>query len=145
MREREHVPLSDQESSCIRASFFGAGSDTTASILGIAFMALITHPDTLRAAHQEHDAVVGNDRTPTFDDESSLPYLRTLVKEVLHWHPVAVLGGMPHPRKTTDTKATYPRWYNDTRQLIGNSTKSSIRTHTASISTLPGRRTHRSI
>ena len=39
------------------------------------------------------DAVVGAARLPTFEDEAVLPYVRALVKEVLRWRPVAVLGG----------------------------------------------------
>ncbi|PVH96737.1 cytochrome P450 [Periconia macrospinosa] len=102
LREKEGVPLSDRDFSYIPASLFGAGSDTTASTLCSAFLALVTHPETLRAAHAELDAVIGPSRTPTFADEPSLPYLRALVKEVLRWRPVAVLGGTPHASTEDD-------------------------------------------
>ncbi|KAF2660297.1 cytochrome P450 [Lophiostoma macrostomum CBS 122681] len=102
LREKEHIPLSDRDFSFIPASLFGAGSDTTASTLCTAFLALITHPETLKAAHEELDAVVGPNRTPTFDDEVRLPYIRALVKEVLRWRPVAVLGGTPHASTEDD-------------------------------------------
>jgi cytochrome P450 len=102
LREKEHIPLSDRDFSYIPASLFGAGSDTTASTLCTAFLALVTHPETLRAAHEELDAVIGSERTPTFDDESRLPYIRALVKEVLRWRPVAVLGGTPHASTEDD-------------------------------------------
>lgn len=102
MKETEHIPLSDRDFSYIPASLFGAGSDTTASTLCTAFLALVTHPETLRAAHAELDAVVGTTRSPTFDDEKDLPYLRALVKEVLRWRPVAVLGGTPHASTEDD-------------------------------------------
>lgn len=102
LREKEHIPLSDRDFSFIPASLFGAGSDTTASTLCTAFLALITHPETLHAAHQELDSVIGPSRTPTFDDESKLPYIRALVKEVLRWRPVAVLGGTPHASTEDD-------------------------------------------
>ncbi|KAF2748161.1 cytochrome P450 [Sporormia fimetaria CBS 119925] len=102
LREREHIPLSDRNFSYIPASLFGAGSDTTASTLCSAFLALVTHPETLRAAQQELDAVVGNSRTPTFNDEANLPYIRAFVKEVLRWRPVAVLGGTPHASTEDD-------------------------------------------
>ena len=102
LREKEHIPLSDRDFSYVPASLFGAGSDTTASTLCSAFLALVTHPETLHAAHEELDSVIGPDRTPNFDDESRLPYIRALVKEVLRWRPVAVLGGTPHASTEDD-------------------------------------------
>lgn len=102
MKETEHIPLSDRDFSYIPASLFGAGSDTTASTLCTAFLALVTHPETLGAAHAELDAVVGTTRSPTFEDEKDLLYIRALVKEVLRWRPVAVLGGTPHASTEDD-------------------------------------------
>jgi cytochrome P450 len=102
LREKDPIPLSDRDFSYIPASLFGAGSDTTASTLCTAFLALVTHPTALRAAHVELDAVVGPARSPTFEDEKNLPYLRALVKEVLRWRPVAVLGGTPHASTEDD-------------------------------------------
>ncbi|GME22808.1 putative cytochrome p450 protein [Neofusicoccum parvum] len=96
------IPLSDRDFSFIPASLFGAGSDTTASTLCTALLALITHPAALHAAHAELDAVVGDARTPRFSDEPSLPYVRALVKETLRWRPVAVLGGTPHASTEDD-------------------------------------------
>lgn len=107
MRNKEHIPLSDRDFSYIPASLFGAGSDTTASTLCTAVLALVTHPETLLAAHSELDAVIGCDRTPTFDDEKDLPYIRALVKEVLRWRPVAVLGGTPHASTEDDRYEGY--------------------------------------
>jgi cytochrome P450 len=97
------ILLSDRDFSFIPASLFGAGSDTTASTLCSAFLALVTNPETLHAAHAELDAVIGSSRTPVFDDEKSLPYIRALCKEVLRWRPVAVLGGTPHASTESDT------------------------------------------
>ncbi|TKA74978.1 hypothetical protein B0A49_02553 [Cryomyces minteri] len=107
LRSKEHIPLSDRDFSFIPASLFGAGSDTTASTLCSAFLAIVTHPQTLSTAQAELDAVVGPDRTPTFADEASLPYLRALVKEVLRWRPVAVLGGTPHASTEDDVYEGY--------------------------------------
>lgn len=102
MRATENIPLSDRDFSFLPASLFGAGSDTTASTLCSAFLALVTHPETLRAAHRELDEVIGPDRTPTFEDEARLPYIRAFCKEVLRWRPVAVLGGTPHASTEDD-------------------------------------------
>ncbi|CAI6341047.1 unnamed protein product [Periconia digitata] len=104
LREKEDIPLSDRDFSFIPASLFGAGSDTTASTLCSAFLALVTHPHILGVAHAELDAVIplSASRTPTFADAPSLPYLTALVKEVLRWRPVAVLGGTPHATTAPD-------------------------------------------
>ncbi|KAG2411903.1 hypothetical protein HFD88_009459 [Aspergillus terreus] len=80
----------------IPASLFGAGSDTTASTLCSAMLAIVTTPMVLEMAQAELDSVVGYDRLPTFEDMRNLPYLRAFCKEVLRWRPVAVLGGTPH-------------------------------------------------
>lgn len=101
------VPLSDRDFSFIPASLFGAGSDTTASTLCTALLALVTHPHVLVAAHQELDEVVGSARSPDFEDEGRLPYIRALVKEVLRWRPVAVLGGTPHASTEDDVFEGY--------------------------------------
>jgi cytochrome P450 len=107
LKEKEHIPLSDRDFSYIPASLFGAGSDTTASTLCTAFLALVTHPETLHAAHHELDTIIGPNRSPTFDDEANLPYIRALTKEVLRWRPVAVLGGTPHASTEDDRYEGY--------------------------------------
>jgi len=119
MKEKEHIPLSDRDFSYIPASLFGAGSDTTASTLCTAILALVTHPETLKTAQQELDAIIGDSRTPTFDDEPSLPYLRALVKEVLRWRPVAVLGGTPHASTEDDVYQGY--YIPSGTTILGNS------------------------
>jgi cytochrome P450 len=99
--------LSDRDFSFIPASLFGAGADTTASTLCSAFLAFVTHPQTLQMVHKELDSVVGKDRMPGFQDEVQLPYLRAMCKEVLRWRPVAVLGGTPHATSEADTYEGY--------------------------------------
>ncbi|KAL3426057.1 hypothetical protein PVAG01_02848 [Phlyctema vagabunda] len=106
-REKEGIALSESHFASVPASLFGAGSDTTASTMCSAVLALVTHPYALEAAHQELDAVVGTARSPSFLDESQLPYIRALVKEVLRWRPVAVLGGTPHASSEDDV---YEGW-----------------------------------
>jgi hypothetical protein len=41
---------------------------------------LLSNPSVVEKAHKELDRVVGSDRTPTFEDESDLPYIRAIVK-----------------------------------------------------------------
>lgn len=50
----------------------------------------------LPKAWEELDRVVGPHRSPTFEDEPSLPYVKAFMKEVLRWRSVAIIGGQPH-------------------------------------------------
>ena len=56
------------------------------------FLALSLHPDVVEKAHAEIDAVVGNERLPTFEDRPHLPYINALVMEVFRWHAVVPTG-----------------------------------------------------
>lgn len=102
MREKEGTTLSQRDFAGIPASLFGAGSDTTASTTCSAILAFVTNPHILATAQAELDEIVGKDRSPVFADEPHLPYIRALVKEVLRWRPVAVLGGTPHASTEDD-------------------------------------------
>jgi hypothetical protein len=53
---------------------------------------MILFPEVLKKAQAEIDAVVGNDRLPSFSDRENLPYVDALVKEVFRWHSVAPTG-----------------------------------------------------
>ncbi|MCJ1438484.1 hypothetical protein MMC27_007874 [Xylographa pallens] len=88
--------LSRLEVSTLASSLFGAGSDTSSSTLITFMLACCAFPAALRPAWEELDRVVGHSRSPTFDDEPNLPYVRAFVKEVLRWRSVAILGGQPH-------------------------------------------------
>lgn len=95
----EEVPkhnLTKMEISSLAGNLFGAGSDTSSSTLVTFVLACCAFPETLPKAWEELDRVVGPHRSPTFEDESDLPYVRAFVKEVLRWRSVAIIGGQPH-------------------------------------------------
>jgi cytochrome P450 len=54
---------------------------------------MILYPEVMKKAQAEIDAVVGNDRLPTFADREHLPYINALAKEVLRWNSIAPFGG----------------------------------------------------
>jgi cytochrome P450 len=59
----------------------------------VSFVLLMTmYPDVQRRAQAEIDEVVGKDRLPTWADEASLPYVSSVIKEVLRVAPVTRLG-----------------------------------------------------
>ncbi|KAF2787546.1 cytochrome P450 [Melanomma pulvis-pyrius CBS 109.77] len=95
-KEQPKYNLRPQEISALSGNLFGAGSDTSSSTLITAILAMRAFPETLIPAWEELDRVVGSDRSPSFEDEVNLPYMRALVKEVFRWRSVAIIGGQPH-------------------------------------------------
>jgi len=57
-----------------------AGSETTSAMLNNAIIGLLSNPSAIDAAHEELDRVIGDDRTPNFEDEKDLPYMRAIIK-----------------------------------------------------------------
>src|ERR1700761_197995 len=53
---------------------------------------MILNPEVQSKAQEELDRVVGPNRLPEFSDESELPYIRAMCKEVLRWQAVIPLG-----------------------------------------------------
>lgn len=56
------------------------------------YLTMIMNPEVQRKAQAEIDSVVGTDRLPAITDRSSLPYIRSIMAEVLRWHPPVPLG-----------------------------------------------------
>jgi len=61
----------------------------------------VLFPGVQRRAQEELDKLVGADRLPVWDDEARLPYVRSVIKEVLRWRPVNKFG-MPHATSEDD-------------------------------------------
>ena len=58
------------------------GSNTINITLQTFVLAMLCFPDVQVKAQEELDRVIGRDRLPDFNDESDLPYLGALLKEV---------------------------------------------------------------
>ena len=71
------------------------GSDTSSAIILAFIHAMTKWGNVLKKAQEEMDAVVGEDRTPTWADYNSLPYVAATVKEAMRWRPVVPLA-FPH-------------------------------------------------
>ena len=84
-----------------------AGSETTSSTLNSAIKYLACYPEAQATANEELSRVIGDSRSPTFDDEPNLPYIRATVKEALRIRPVANIGS-PH---YTSTDITYKDFF----------------------------------
>lgn len=70
-------------------------SDTSSSIIIAAIQAFVRWPAVQEKAWAEIDKVVGQDRSPTWQDYESLPYVAATVKEAMRWRPVVPLA-FPH-------------------------------------------------
>ena len=58
---------------------------------------MLMNPDAQTKAQEEIDRVIGTDRLPTFEDESKLPYVSALSREVFRWQQVAPFGMSSFP------------------------------------------------
>ncbi|RBQ76992.1 hypothetical protein FVER14953_12380 [Fusarium verticillioides] len=96
--------LTDEEASenkWLAASLYAAGADTTVSAITTFFLAMTLFSKAQKKAQWEIDEVIGSERLPALSDRQSLPYVNTLVKEVLRWHPVGPMC-LPHTTSQDD-------------------------------------------
>ncbi|XP_067465363.1 steroid 17-alpha-hydroxylase/17,20 lyase [Thunnus thynnus] len=91
----ESVGLSDDHLLMTVGDIFGAGVETTTTVLRWAVTYLIHHPQVQRSIQEELDSKVGGDRSPQLSDRGSLPYLEATIRELLRIRPVAPLL-IPH-------------------------------------------------
>uniref|UniRef100_A0A0D6QTZ0 Cytochrome P450 n=1 Tax=Araucaria cunninghamii TaxID=56994 RepID=A0A0D6QTZ0_ARACU len=68
-----------------------AGTDTSGNTLEWAMSELLRNPSTMEIAQQELDSVVGQNRMVEESDLGRLPYLQSVVKEILRLYPPAPL------------------------------------------------------
>ncbi|GLB45029.1 putative cytochrome p450 [Lyophyllum shimeji] len=83
------------------AVLYQGGADTTSAVLDFFFLAMLLYPQYQAKAHEEIDAVVGQERLPELHDRNSLPYLECLIYETLRWYQPAPTGG-PHKSMEDD-------------------------------------------
>ncbi|XP_040905588.1 steroid 17-alpha-hydroxylase/17,20 lyase [Toxotes jaculatrix] len=91
----ESVGLSEDHLLMTVGDIFGAGVETTTTVLKWAVTYLIHHPQVQRRIQEELDIKVGRGRSPQLSDRGSLPYLEATIREVLRIRPVAPLF-IPH-------------------------------------------------
>lgn len=78
-----------------------AGSETTGTTLNNFMLCMVLFPEVQKRAQEELDCVVGSERLPQWEDEANLPYVRSVIKEVMRWRPVNKFG-MPHATSEDD-------------------------------------------
>ncbi|KAK2589867.1 hypothetical protein QQS21_012458 [Conoideocrella luteorostrata] len=67
------------------------GNNVSCQMIYGFLMAMVTHPEVQKRAHEEVDRVVGPNRLPTSDDMDSMPYVRGCMRETMRWMPTTAL------------------------------------------------------
>ncbi|OAX32393.1 cytochrome P450 [Rhizopogon vinicolor AM-OR11-026] len=78
----------------------------TPATLMVFVLAMVLYPDIQTRAQAEIDSMIGRDRSPTFEDRPSLPYIDAIVRETYRWSPIVPLG-LPHATLNADTYNGY--------------------------------------
>ncbi|KAH8116443.1 cytochrome P450 [Phellopilus nigrolimitatus] len=85
----------------IGAAMYGAGVDTTEVTIMSFILMMVRHPNVLKRAQVDIDRVVGDERLPTMEDRTSLPYIDCILKEVFRINPPLPLS-LPHQSRKED-------------------------------------------
>jgi cytochrome P450 len=93
--QSEKLGLTDHQIYFLCGVLNEGASDTTATAIQSFIHAMSKWPDILRKAQSEVDSIVGEDRTPVWEDYARLPYVAMTVKEAMRWRPVLPLA-FPH-------------------------------------------------
>uniref|UniRef100_A0A8D2AUZ6 Steroid 17-alpha-hydroxylase/17,20 lyase n=1 Tax=Sciurus vulgaris TaxID=55149 RepID=A0A8D2AUZ6_SCIVU len=98
--------LSDNHIVATLGDIFGAGVETTVSVLQWIVAFLLHNPQVKKKIQEEIDQNVGFSRTPTFSDRSHLLMLEATIREVLRIRPVAPML-IPHKANTDSSIGEY--------------------------------------
>ncbi|KAM7269700.1 hypothetical protein ACFE04_025197 [Oxalis oulophora] len=79
--------LNDDDTVAVLWEMIFRGTDTVAILLEWIMARIVLHQDIQAKVHQEIDTVVGKNRHVQDSDVPNLPYLQSIVKEVLRLHP----------------------------------------------------------
>jgi cytochrome P450 len=110
----EKQGINELQAAFLAGSMIEAGSETTSAALNTAILYLSADAEVQRKAQEEIGKVVGSSRSPTFDDEQALPYIRAIVKETLRMRPVTSIG-TPH---YTTASITYKNIYIPSNSVV---------------------------
>jgi cytochrome P450 len=90
--ERADKFLDDRSIAYQAMTLMEAGADTTAVTAVKFLLAMLLHPDVMRRGQAAIDAVVPASRLPGFAHLPAMPYVNQIVKEVMRWRPVIIMG-----------------------------------------------------
>ncbi|NWI51924.1 CP2DH protein, partial [Calyptomena viridis] len=79
----------------VTADLFSAGSETTTTTLRWALLFMVLHPEIQSKVQAEIDKVIGRERSPTMNDQVSMPYTNAVIHEVQRYGDIVPVG-LPH-------------------------------------------------
>ncbi|VAI41265.1 unnamed protein product [Triticum turgidum subsp. durum] len=95
----EENKITDTDVKALILNLLVAGTDTTSITVEWAMAELIRHPDIMKQAQEELDAVVGRERLVSESDLPRLTFLSAIIKETFRLHPSTPLS---LPRMATE-------------------------------------------
>ncbi|KAL4639974.1 steroid 17-alpha-hydroxylase/17,20 lyase [Arapaima gigas] len=102
----QDVGLTDDHLLMTVGDIFGAGVETTTTVLKWSIAYLIHHPEVQKKIQDELDSKIGMQRHPQLSDRGKLPYLEATIREVLRIRPVSPLL-IPHVALTNTSIGNY--------------------------------------
>ena len=105
-QERDAKFLDDKSIAFQSMTLMEAGSDTTAITVMNFLIAMLLNPRVMWKGQESIDSFMSGSRLPSFQDLPHIPYINQIVKEVMRWRPV-ILMGIPHSNATDDVLDGY--------------------------------------
>ncbi|KAF9527922.1 cytochrome P450 [Crepidotus variabilis] len=95
LESQDSLPFSENEAAYLAGTMYGAGTDTTSSMINVCIMAAAAYPELQQWVWEELEQNIGKDKPPTMSDQESLPRTMAWVLEAFRWRPVTA-GGFAH-------------------------------------------------